>query len=134
MPLSNAFYATWTPRALSVLRIVTGFLFLQHGTAKLLGIPHVDMFNNLQLFSMFGFTGILELVASDAREGFGLYEGFVAGDGTVAGGGFTIADCACGSFLLRVGTAWPFDLADEFPKMARIRDALAARPSAAVLP
>lgn len=51
----------WTPRILGILRIVTAFLFLQHGTAKLLGIPHVAMFDNLQLFSLIGLAGILEL-------------------------------------------------------------------------
>jgi glutathione S-transferase len=69
-----------------------------------------------------------------AREGFGLWEQFVADDGTVVGGGFTIADCACGSFLLRVGDAWPFDLHTDFPKVGRILDALRARPSASALP
>ena len=29
----------WTPRALSILRIVTGLLFLEHGTQKVLGFP-----------------------------------------------------------------------------------------------
>jgi glutathione S-transferase len=76
----------------------------------------------------------VERETPSAREGFALYEAFVADDGTVAGGGFTIADCACGSFLLRVGDGWPFDLAAEFPKLGRIRDALTARPSAAALP
>ena len=52
----------WTPRILGILRIVTGFLFLQHGTAKLLGTPHVAMFDNLQLVSLLGLAGILELV------------------------------------------------------------------------
>ncbi len=52
----------WTPRALAVLRIVCGFLFLQHGAAKLLGIPHVAMFDNLTPFSLMGFAGALELV------------------------------------------------------------------------
>jgi len=51
----------WTPRILGILRIVTAFLFLQHGTAKLLGIPHVAMFDNLQLFSLIGLAGMLEL-------------------------------------------------------------------------
>jgi len=69
-----------------------------------------------------------------AREGFGRWERFVADDGTVIGNGFTIADCACGAVLLRVDTAWPFDLEAEFPKVARIRDALKARPSASALP
>ncbi len=49
-------------RVLSVLRIVSAFLLLQHGTSKLLGFPHVAYFDNLQLFSLLGFAGILELV------------------------------------------------------------------------
>lgn len=35
----DSFYAAWVPRMLSVLRVVSGFLFLQHGTQKLLGLP-----------------------------------------------------------------------------------------------
>ena len=35
----NSFYAKWTPRLLSVLRVVVGFLFLWHGTQKLFGFP-----------------------------------------------------------------------------------------------
>jgi putative oxidoreductase len=31
--------AQWAPRMLSVLRIMTGLLFLEHGTVKLLGFP-----------------------------------------------------------------------------------------------
>ena len=57
-----AFLAPWTPRMLGILRIVIGFLFLQHGSAKLLGIPHVAMFDGLQVFSLIGVAGILELV------------------------------------------------------------------------
>lgn len=62
MAISQSFYAQWTPRILGVLRIVTGFLFLQHGMAKLFGVPHVAMFDNLQLFSLLGLAGVLELV------------------------------------------------------------------------
>jgi putative oxidoreductase len=29
----------WMPRALSILRMMTGLLFLEHGTQKLLGFP-----------------------------------------------------------------------------------------------
>jgi putative oxidoreductase len=35
----NEAMAAWTPRALSILRIVTGLLIIQHGTAKILGFP-----------------------------------------------------------------------------------------------
>lgn len=55
--------AAYTPRALSVLRIVTGFLFVQHGMAKLLHVPHVAMFDTLQPLSLIGFAGMLEIVA-----------------------------------------------------------------------
>jgi putative oxidoreductase len=53
---------SWAPRALSVLRIVTAFLFMVHGTAKLLHVPHQAMFDNLQLMSLMGLQGVLELV------------------------------------------------------------------------
>jgi putative oxidoreductase len=62
MRLNNAFFASWTPRAQGLLRIVTGYLYLTHGTAKLLGVPHVASFDNLRPFSLIGFAGILELV------------------------------------------------------------------------
>ncbi len=54
--------SAYTPRALSVLRIVTGFLFMQHGMAKLLHVPHVAMFDTLQPLSLIGFAGMLEIV------------------------------------------------------------------------
>ncbi len=54
--------STWAPRLLSVLRITAAFTFLQHGSAKLLGFPQVEMFANLQLASIYGAAGILELV------------------------------------------------------------------------
>lgn len=50
------------PRVLSVLRIVSAYLLLQHGSAKLFGVPHVDLFNGLPLFSLIGVAGILEVV------------------------------------------------------------------------
>ena len=54
--------SAYTSRALALLRIVTGFLFVQHGTAKLFGAPHVAMFDGLQLASLIGVAGVLELV------------------------------------------------------------------------
>ena len=53
--------AAWQPRLLGLLRIVTALLFLQHGTAKLFGFPHVAMFDNVHLLSLVGTAGVLEL-------------------------------------------------------------------------
>ena len=54
--------AAWAPRALSVLRIVTGLMIIEHGMAKLLGWPEVAAFAQLKLFSLLGLAGTLELV------------------------------------------------------------------------
>ncbi len=62
MKTDTGFIVTWKPRVLSLLRIIIGFLYLQHGTAKLFAIPHVAMYDGLQLMSLIGFAGVLELV------------------------------------------------------------------------
>ena len=61
MPFEK-FLSPWSPQILSLLRIIAGLLFVEHGASKLLGFPHVDMFDGLQVFSLLGFAGILELV------------------------------------------------------------------------
>jgi len=62
MIFSEATCKVRTPRILGIMRIVVGFLFLQHGTSKLLGFPHNTMFDGLQLVSLIGLAGTLELV------------------------------------------------------------------------
>jgi putative oxidoreductase len=52
----------FSPYLLGVLRIMTGLLFLQHPFAKFFKIPHVASFDNLQLFSLVGLAGTIELV------------------------------------------------------------------------
>jgi putative oxidoreductase len=52
----------WSPRVLSVLRIVAGLLVLQYGLAKHVGWPAVKMFENLQWHSLYGIAGLFELV------------------------------------------------------------------------
>ncbi|MDI1310145.1 MAG: DoxX family protein [Methylotenera sp.] len=59
---NSQFCSKWAPYILGILRIITGFLFLQHGSAKLLGMPHIAMFDGLQLVSLMGLAGVLELV------------------------------------------------------------------------
>ena len=52
----------FAPQALALLRIVSAFLFLQHGTAKFFGMPHVAMFDGMQAMSLTGVAGALEIV------------------------------------------------------------------------
>jgi putative oxidoreductase len=57
----NALLASWTPHLLSVLRIVSAFLFMMHGTVKWLGFP-VPPNSPITLWSLSGVAGLMELV------------------------------------------------------------------------
>jgi len=61
MSKMDTLFVEWSPRLLSILRIVTAFLFIQHGSMKLLGFPPSEAFAGLKLFSLIGFAGALEL-------------------------------------------------------------------------
>lgn len=53
--------AGWTPRLLSVLRIVTGFLLIAHGAQKLFGfLATSPMMGPYPVASLMGFAGVLE--------------------------------------------------------------------------
>ncbi|MGD0867755.1 MAG: DoxX family protein [Rhizomicrobium sp.] len=55
------FLAKWEPQLLSVLRIVAGLLFLEHGMSKLFHFPNSPMFDHpLPMFLMA--AGAIELV------------------------------------------------------------------------
>ena len=60
--MNNTLSTIWAPRALALLRILAGYLFILHGSAKLFHMPQVAMFDGLQLFSMMGAAGVLEFV------------------------------------------------------------------------
>src|SRR5690242_7015406 len=54
---------TWEPRMLSVLRIMIGLLYMEHGLAKVLGFPLQPNHAPYSLFTLNpGFQGLLELV------------------------------------------------------------------------
>jgi putative oxidoreductase len=53
----------WTPRILSVLRIITAFMFIAHGTQKLFNAPSTPE-GAASPMSLMGFGGILELVGA----------------------------------------------------------------------
>jgi putative oxidoreductase len=50
----------WTPRMLSVLRIMTALLFIAHGTSKYFGFP--ANLGNIPMISLYGIAGLVELV------------------------------------------------------------------------
>jgi putative oxidoreductase len=54
--------AKYRPQALSILRIMTGLVILQYGMGKLLKFPAVPMFAKVELFTLYGLAGTLELV------------------------------------------------------------------------
>jgi putative oxidoreductase len=54
--------AKWQPTALSLFRFITGLLLLQYGIAKLFKYPPVPMFAKVELMSLIGAAGTLELV------------------------------------------------------------------------
>ena len=52
----------WSPRLLSVLRIVTAFIYLAHGTQKLFGIPPSARGTTVELASRLSAAGVIEMV------------------------------------------------------------------------
>lgn len=58
----DAIATTWAPRILSILRIMSGLLLLQHGTGKLLSYPTGVVPANFNLMSMPGYAGFIEFV------------------------------------------------------------------------
>lgn len=53
--------SAWAPRVRSILRIMTGLLFLQHGATKYLGFPQSQM-SGVDPTSLGGIAGMFELV------------------------------------------------------------------------
>lgn len=54
------FLTAWQPRVLSLVRIVSAFLFMQHGAQKIFGFPAEQRYP-FELFSLSGTAGVLEL-------------------------------------------------------------------------
>ena len=58
---TDEFSEQWAPYAVAALRIVTALLFLEHGTAKLLGFPETPMANP-DMWSMPWIAGWFEVI------------------------------------------------------------------------
>jgi putative oxidoreductase len=53
----------WEPRMLSILRIMTGLLFVEHGTAKIFDFPHQPDHKAWVLMTLVpGIQGLLEVI------------------------------------------------------------------------
>ncbi len=75
---------TWEPRMLSILRIMVGLLFLEHGLSKIVDFPHAQTHKVYALLTLNpGLQGLLELIGG-ALIALGLFTrpvGFIlAGD------------------------------------------------------
>ena len=57
----NSFTGKYTGQALSLLRIVTALLFIEHGTSKIFSVPLTQM-SGPAMWSIYWVAGILELV------------------------------------------------------------------------
>ncbi|MED5511070.1 MAG: DoxX family protein [Pseudomonadota bacterium] len=55
------FLTAWRPRVLSLVRIISAFLFMAHGTQKMFGFPAEQRYP-FELFSLSGAAGVLEVV------------------------------------------------------------------------
>ena len=63
MPKLKTFLATWEPRVLSLVRVVVGLLFLEHGLNKLFDFPATPTHMPYVLFTLKpGLAGLLETV------------------------------------------------------------------------
>jgi putative oxidoreductase len=63
MPINEALLRAWTPRILSVLRIMASLVFLQYGLSKYFGFPARPP-ANFTMISLLGLAGAIELVGS----------------------------------------------------------------------
>ena len=69
---------TWEPRMLSILRIIVGLLYMEHGLEKIVGFPVQPNHRAYALFTLVpGLQGLLELVGG-LLLALGLYTRIVA--------------------------------------------------------
>src|SRR5947208_8433295 len=105
---------TWEPRMLSVLRIMVGLLFMEHGLAKVLDFPHQPNHAAYTLLTVNpGLQGLLELVGG-VLLALGLLTRCVAfilaGDMAVA---YFMVHAPRGFFPLLNGGSWRLSIASS---------------------
>jgi len=60
--MNTSALSAWAPRVLSILRIVAGLLLLQHGAQKILHFPPGGAGGGIDLSTLGGWSGPIELV------------------------------------------------------------------------
>ncbi len=61
--LNGIIPASWSGHLHAALRIMTGLLFLEHGTSKYFNFPATEYFaNGVDVFSLMGLAGALEII------------------------------------------------------------------------
>jgi len=58
---SRDFRDVWAPRLLSIVRILLGLLYMQHGLSKYFGFPAAPP-QNFEVFSLIGLAGAIEVI------------------------------------------------------------------------
>jgi putative oxidoreductase len=58
----NKMLGAWQPTILSIFRVVTALLLFQAGVAKLLKFPIVPGLSEVEVGSLFGIAGVIELI------------------------------------------------------------------------
>lgn len=129
----EATLSRYQPQMLSILRIMFGLLYLQHGLVKWFGFPAANPnFANIQLFTMIGIAGVIETVGG-ALVTVGLFTRyaafFMSGEMAVAyfinrtgvgkafapilnGGNLEVAYCFVFLYLVFAGAGpWSLDVA-----------------------
>jgi putative oxidoreductase len=66
MVISGPISPRWAPYLQSVLRIVTAFLFVAHGTQKFFGFPAADARAGVPLMSLLGLASMIEMIGGTA--------------------------------------------------------------------
>ena len=62
MDKMNRMFARFEPMVLSIFRIIVGLLLFQYGVAKLFKFPPLPMFEKVELMSLYGAAGSIELI------------------------------------------------------------------------
>ncbi len=73
---SVTFRDVWAPRLLSIVRILLGLLYMQHGLSKYFGFPSAAP-QNLTMFSLLGLAGVIEIIGG-LMLALGIYTRWVA--------------------------------------------------------